>query len=60
MRVKLFKEDYIYNLGKSRDGERVYLSGQEILARYKGIKPMGLNSQQAGKLRKIARQIEGK
>lgn len=60
MRIKKFKEEYIYNLGKSNEGERVYMSGTEILARYKGLKPIGLNNQQTGKLRKIARQIEGK
>ena len=60
MRVKIFKEDYIYNLGKSKEGERIYMSGSEILARYNGSKKIGLNSQQTAKLRKIARQIEGK
>jgi hypothetical protein len=60
MRLKIFKEDYIYNLGKSREGERVYMSGSEIVARYNGSKKIGLNAQQTGKLRKIARQIQGK
>ena len=60
MRIKKYKEEYIYNLGKSREGERIYMNGSEILARYNGAKKIGLNSQQTAKLRKIARQIQGK
>jgi hypothetical protein len=60
MRVKVFKEEFIYNLGKSKEGERIYMSGSEILARYNGARKIGLNPQQTAKLRKIARQIQGK
>lgn len=57
MRTKLFKVDYIYNLGKNLDGQRVYLTGADIVSRYQGNRVIGLNSQQSAKLRKIARQI---
>jgi hypothetical protein len=60
MRVKQFKKEYMYNLGKNTDGQRLYMTGADILERYHGSKPMGLNLQQSGKLRKIARQIIGK
>jgi hypothetical protein len=57
MRTKLFKHEYIYNLGKNTDGQRIYLTGDEIISRYQGKQLMGLNAQQTAKLRKIARQI---
>lgn len=57
MRTKLFKHEYMYNLGKNTDGQRIYLTGDEIVARYQGNRVMGLNAQQSGKLRKIARRI---
>jgi hypothetical protein len=57
MSIKIFKEEFIYNLGKSKEGERIYMSGSEIVERYNGSKKIGLNSQQTAKLRKIARQI---
>lgn len=60
MRVKQFKDYYIYNLGKGSEEERIYMSGEEILARYNGATQIGLNAQQKGKLRKIARQIQNK
>lgn len=57
MRTKKFKEDYMYNLGKNTEGQRTYLTGKEIIARYQSSRLIGLNAQQSGKLRKIARQI---
>lgn len=57
MRTKLFKHEYIYNLGKNTDGQRAYLTGDEIVSRYQGKRLIGLNAQQTAKLRKIARQI---
>lgn len=57
MRTKIFKLDYIYNLGKNMSGQRVYMTGEEIISRYTANTGIGLNRQQAGKLRKIARQI---
>lgn len=57
MRTKLFKHEYMYNLGKNTEGQRIYLTGDEIVSRYQGNRVMGLNSQQTAKLRKIARRI---
>jgi hypothetical protein len=60
MRTKIFKSDYIYNLGKNMSGQRVYMTGEEIVNRYTTSIGIGLNKQQSGKLRKIARQILNK
>jgi hypothetical protein len=57
MRTKTFKLDYIYNVGKNMSGQRIYMTGEEIINRYTTSIGIGLNKQQAGKLRKIARQI---
>jgi hypothetical protein len=57
MRTKKFKSDYIYNLGKDATGQRVYMTGEKIVDWYQGQAGIGLNQQQRGKLRKIARQI---
>jgi hypothetical protein len=56
---KLFKEEYMYNLGKGLSGQRVYMTGAEIVSWYQGKKGIGLNLQQSAKLRKIARRILG-
>ena len=57
MRTKNFKKDYIYNLGKNSVGQRVYMTGEQIVGWYQGSRGIGLNQQQLAKLRKIARKI---
>jgi hypothetical protein len=57
MRTKNFKPEYMYNLGKNSAGQRIYMSGEEIVNWYQGSKGVGLNQQQSAKLRKIARHI---
>jgi hypothetical protein len=59
MRTKIFKSDYIYNLGKNMAGQRVYMTGEDIVNRYTTQIGIGLNNQQTAKLRKIARKILG-
>lgn len=57
MRTKNFKVEYMYNLGKNSAGQRTYMTGEEIVNWYQGVRGVGLNSQQSAKLRKIARKI---
>lgn len=48
----------IYNLGRSENSpERLYMSGQEIVKKYKDGTHKQLGNVQKGKLRKIARRI---
>jgi hypothetical protein len=57
MSIKVYKEDYIYNLGKNKDGQRMYVSGEKIAQLYQDGERLGLNLQQTAKMRKIARKI---
>jgi hypothetical protein len=48
----------LYNLGRSEmSNEKVYMTGEEIVAKYKDGTFKGLSNVQKGKLRKIARRI---
>jgi hypothetical protein len=57
MTTKVFSKDFIYNLGKSSNGQRAYYSGNQIVSSYQEGSRLGLTLQQAAKLRKIARKI---
>jgi hypothetical protein len=57
MKTKTFSKDFIYNLGKSSEGQRVYYSGAQIVNAYNSGRRFALTKQQRGKLRKIARRI---
>jgi hypothetical protein len=57
MTTKVFSRDFIYNLGKSSDGQRAYYSGDQIVSCYQNGSRLGLTQQQTAKLRKIARKI---
>jgi hypothetical protein len=57
MTTKVFSREFIYNVGKSSNGQRIYYSGDQIINCYQGGSKLGLTKQQAAKLRKIARKI---